>query len=239
MTITENRLPDVARADAGIALVGYWTVRTPERQRAAVDAGIAACKRAPWPEGLISFSAFASTDGETVLTYSQWTGDEAVAEFRRGPLPMTLVREVEDAVPGLERSQPISYRLYRSSVRDGAPVPGCVVIVSVEFDGPDEARQRKWVDTVFEALEAETKLHPGGISGHFHISTDGTRVLNYAEWTSEEAHRDALERSGQGSVGSGPKWRDVHRFPGVRSSAVKRYHLYRSLAEAPTVGIRN
>ena len=235
MTITENHWPDVARADAGIALVGYWTVGTPERQRAAVEAGILAWERAPWPGGLLSLNAFVSTDGKTVLTYSQWTGDEAIAGFRGGPLTTRLVREVDGAVPGIERSQPISYRLYRSGVRDGAPVPGCVVIVSVEFDGPDESRQRKWVDTVFEALEAEAQPHPGGISGHFHISTDGTRVLNYAEWTSEEAHRDALQRSGQGSVGSGPKWREVHRFPGVKSSAVQRYHLQRSLGRPPTV----
>jgi hypothetical protein len=134
------------------------------------------------------------------------------------------------AVPGIERKGPVHYRLYRSRVRSDAPLPGCVVIVSVEFDGPDEQRQRRWVDTVFEALDAETELRPGGISGHFHLSTDGSRVLNYAEWTDEEAHREAIERSGQGSIGWGPKWRQVRSFPGVKSGGYNRYHLHYGLA---------
>jgi hypothetical protein len=103
------------------------------------------------------------------------------------------------------------------------------VVVSVTFDGPDEARLRAWVDAVFDALAAEEDLHPGGISGHFHVSTDGTRVLNYAEWTSEEAHREALERSSRGAVGSGPRWREVQTFPGLTSSTVRRYRLLGSL----------
>jgi NAD(P)-dependent dehydrogenase (short-subunit alcohol dehydrogenase family) len=49
------------------------------------------------------------------------------------------------------------------------------------------------------------------------------------EWTSEEAHREAIERSGQGSVGSGPKWLEVRNFPGIKSSGFKRYGLAQSL----------
>lgn len=182
----------------------------------------------PQPQGLLSINLFASSGSETVVNYAQWTSDEAYHEFARRH-PQSRVDQIDRAVPGIERQEPIHYHLYRSRARERAPVAGCVVIVSVEFDGPDEQRQRRWIDTVFEALDAETELHPGGISGHFHVSTDGTRVLNYAEWTSEEAHRDALERSGQGTVGSGPKWRDVKSFPGVRSNGYSRYHLFRSL----------
>lgn len=31
---------------------------------------------------------------------------------------------------------------------------------------------------------------PGSIAAHFHISTDGTRLFNYAEWTDAQAHID-------------------------------------------------
>ncbi|MEV7908307.1 antibiotic biosynthesis monooxygenase, partial [Streptomyces anulatus] len=120
--------------------------------------------------------------------------------------------------------------LYRSGTRDDAPEPGCVVIVSVEFAGPDRQRQEQWVDTVFDALTAETEPHPGGVSAHFHLSVDGTRVLNYAEWTDEASHRAALESSGQGTVGSAPEWRRVVDFPGVRDSGFKRYRFHASLA---------
>jgi hypothetical protein len=151
-----------------------------------------------------------------------------VAEFRETH-GSTLARGIDDAVPGLERTGSVPYRLYRSGVRDDAPLPGCIVAVSIVFEGPDEQRQREWVDAVFEAMAAETDPHAGGISGHFHLGTDGIRVLNYAEWTSEEAHREAIERSGQGAIGSGPEWRRVQTFPGLTSGGFKRYRLLRSL----------
>ena len=155
------------------------------------------------------------------MTYAQWTSEEAYSEFLRSTGPP----------PDIYRPEPVKYRLYRGGTREGPRrVPGCIVIVSVEFAGPDEQRQRRWVDTVFEALDAEPVLHPGGIAGYFHLSTDGTRVLNYAEWTSEEAHREALEDSGQGAIGPGPKWRLVKNFPGVISNGFKRYRLHRSLS---------
>jgi Antibiotic biosynthesis monooxygenase len=226
--IISSKFPDITRSDVGTVLVSEWKVGSPERQRALVEAFLAAWEEAPWPQGLLSVNLFLSTDGEIVLNYAQWTGDEAYRQFAQAHL-RPHVEQIDRAVPGIERSGPVNYRLYRSGVRRDAPVPGCVVIVSVEFDGPDEWRQRQWVDTVFEALEAETEPHPGGISGHFHLSVDGARVLNYAEWTSEGAHREAIERSGQGSVGSGPKWRQVRSFPGIKSSGYKRYRLKHSL----------
>ncbi|MCI0391823.1 MAG: antibiotic biosynthesis monooxygenase [Acidobacteria bacterium] len=226
--IISSKLPDVTRPDVGTVSVIEWKVGIPERQQAFAEAFIGAWEGTPWPQGMLSANLLLSTDGSTVLNYAQWSGDDAYHEFARTHL-QSRFEQIDRAVPEMNRSGPVNYRLYRSGVRPDAPTPGCIVIVSVEFDGPDEQRQRRWVDTVFEALEAETEPHPGGISGHFHLSVDGARVLNYAEWTSEEAHREAVERSGQGSVGSGPKWRQVRSFPGIKSSGYKRYRLAHSL----------
>lgn len=227
--IVSSKLPDIARPDAGVVLVSEWTVGTPERQRATVDAFVSAWDHTAWPHGLLSANLFASSDGKTLLNYAQWTGEDAWREFDRTVRP-SLVEQIDRAVPGIERGRPIHYRLHRSRVRSNAPVPGCVVFVSIEFDGTDELRLERWVATVFEALEAETELHPGGISGHFHFGTDGRRVLNYAEWTSEAAHQEALDRSGQGAIGPGPKWREVRNFPGLVSAGFKRYRLLQSLS---------
>ncbi len=41
------------------------------------------------------------------------------------------------------------------------------------------------------------------ISGQFHASTDGTRVLNYAEWINKDAHIQALAKSGMGPSAPG------------------------------------
>jgi deazaflavin-dependent oxidoreductase (nitroreductase family) len=214
MAVSHDVLPDITAPGVGAVLVSEWTAGAPERQHATADMVLAELAREPWPEGLISFSVFAGTDGETVLTYGQCTSGDAA-------------RAVMSQVTAAEQ---IEYGLYRSRVRENPVIPGCIVVVRVEFDSPDPQRQQQWVDSVFEALEAETEPHPGGISGHFHLSTDGTRVLNYAEWTDEGAHRDALERSGQGTVGASPAWRRVRDFPGVRSSGFTRYRLVRSLS---------
>ncbi|MEU6720339.1 hypothetical protein ABZ897_53560 [Nonomuraea sp. NPDC046802] len=219
MTSDRIRMPDLARGDVGAVVVTQWSAGSPERQQEKVEQMFARLERVPWPPEIISFNALVSTDGDTVLTYTQCGGE---AESR-------LVAEVTDA-------EPVEYRLYRGGSRDDRPVPGCIVVVSVEFDGPDQQRQRRWVDTVFAAMAAETEPHPGGISGHFHLSTDGTKVLNYAEWIDEDSHRDALAKSGRGTVGTAPEWRDVQEFPGVKSSGFQRYRLLRSATGSSATG---
>ena len=154
----------------------------------------------PWPDALVSRTCYVSTDEQRVLTYEQWRDHQP---------------EVEDPVA-------IPYRLYRSGVRDQAPRPGCIVIVEVETD--QAATARRWVDAVFDALAAEPALHPGGISGHFHIRLDGTHVLNYAEWVDEASHVEALGQAG--TIGRGPAWRVVQTMPGVQSRGVRRYRLH-------------
>jgi hypothetical protein len=225
VTAFSDPTPRLNRPGVDVVAVDEWIVGRAAQQRAIADAIVADWVGAAWPDGLLSLSALVSTDGAKVLTYAQWTSEESHRLFRQATPSRGASRE------GVEHLEPVTYRLYRFGARESAPLPGCIVIVSVEFDGPDQQRQKQWVDTVFAALDAETEPHPGGISGYFHISTDGTRVLNYAEWTSEAAHRDALERSGQGAVGLGPKWQEVRTFPGVKSNGMSRYHLHRSLAK--------
>ncbi|WP_336322233.1 antibiotic biosynthesis monooxygenase [Streptomyces lavendofoliae] len=217
--------PDLRRPGVGVIEVGTWRVGSPERQRAAVDAVAAAWRSRDRPvPGLLSYHVYTGEDGDTLLYYAQWTDDRARQDFARtrrdgrnaGP---------DAAVPGAVRSAPRPYTLYRSGLLhpDDTRVPGCVVIVDVEFDGPDADRQRDWVDTVFEALESDPGLHPGGISGHFHLSLDGTRVLNYAEWESAQAHIEALAGPGDGIGTAVPQWRKVREYPGVVGGGVRRY----------------
>jgi hypothetical protein len=69
-----------------------------------------------WPEALASVNCFVSTDGRSVLTYAQWINDEARLEVmrtrRRAGHPA-----LEEAVPGIEPSDPVTYRVYRSIAR--------------------------------------------------------------------------------------------------------------------------
>ncbi|MDP1125051.1 hypothetical protein Q5O12_26370, partial [Klebsiella pneumoniae] len=64
------------------------------------------------------------------------------------------------------------------------------------------------------------------LAAHFHVSTDGRRVVNYAEWTDVQAHVDALAAGSDGVGTPTPRWRRVREFPGVLSDdSVARYRL--------------
>ncbi|WP_405695740.1 antibiotic biosynthesis monooxygenase [Streptomyces sp. NBC_01185] len=215
--------PDLTRPDAGIVKVSTWGVGTPERQRLTVEAVRAAWAAREWPHpGLLSYTVHTGEDGKTLLHYSQWSGEEAYQEFVRSGRDARNT-EIDAAVPGIERLGPHTFELYRSGSRgSGTREPGCVVIVDVEFAGPDPARQRGWVDAVFEALATETEPVPGGISAHFHVGTAGDRVLNYAEWESARAHIDALAGDGEGVGTPSPQWERVQAYPGVTGGGVHR-----------------
>ncbi|MFJ7766977.1 antibiotic biosynthesis monooxygenase [Streptomyces sp. NPDC097107] len=217
--------PDIARPDVRAPFFSTWRVGTPERQRQTVEATARTWERRPWPtDDLLGYHLYTGHDGSTLLHHSQWASEQAYEAFVKTHR-QERVDEVDTAVPGIERLEIGRYRRYRSDTReDGpAPDPGCIVIVDVEFEGPGPERQRAWVDAVLEALASEPEPHPGGISAHFHLSTDGTRVLNYAEWESAQAHIDALAAPGDG-VGSAPaQWERVRNWPGLKRSTVNRY----------------
>ena len=224
---TSDTLPRIDRPDAGLAVVMQWSTRDAGQQRTVMEIAVAASERTAWADALLSLSWFTGTDGRQILAYAQWTTETDYSEFGQAH-NAAFGREI-DELPGVAGTGPVNYRLYRSGVRDTV-TPGCIVAVTVEFDGPDHCRQKEWVDAVFDALASEAAPPSGGIGAHFHLSTDGTRVLNYALWTSEQAHRDAIERSGQGAVGLSPAWRRVQAFPGMKSGGAVRYRLQRSLS---------
>ncbi|MEV6418737.1 antibiotic biosynthesis monooxygenase [Streptomyces sp. NPDC051662] len=225
MSVRLSTVPEITRPGVGLVLISTWRVGTPERQRATVDAISRAWRSREWPDvGLLSYSVSTGNDGDTLRHYSQWRDREAYDAFAR-TFRNERNAEIDAAVPGIERVGLRSYELYRSGALAEAEtrVPGCVVLVEVEFEGPDTDRQKGWVDAVFEALGTDPATPPGGISAHFHLSTDGTRVLNYAEWESEQAHIDALNAPGNGVGSATEQWKRVQSYPGVKDSTVTWY----------------
>lgn len=232
MSVHLGIVPAITRPGVGVVLVSRWRVGTPERQRTAVDTIARGWQSREWPAaGPLSYSVFTGNDGNTLLHYSQWRDREVHREYSRTSRD-ERVAEVDAAVPGIERSGLTAYELYRSAAPapGRARVPGCVVTVEVEFEGPDAARARGWADAVIEAQNTDPimrssipALPPGGISAHFHVAADGTRVFNYAEWESEGAHIAALEAPGDGIGSPTGQWQRVFDHPGVRSSTVTRY----------------
>ncbi|MGW7022513.1 hypothetical protein [Streptomyces decoyicus] len=203
-------MPDIRRADATAVFISHWYV--PDRERGLRDLRdvVAQWENASWPNEFLSFNCYVSTDDDTVLTYTQCTGSDSYRPFAR-------------ALEGTARAEPVQYRLHRSVVLDhAAKPPTCMVTALFDIDGPE--RQRRIVNSVADSLENARGRLPGMLSANFHLSTDGTRVLNYAEWTDDQAHIAFLEGTTRAQA-----LRITTDMPGVRPIGYKRYHLYRSV----------
>jgi len=100
----------------------------------------------------------------------------------------------------------------------GGAEPGCLVVVRQPLIRPDNGAQRDWATTVLRALNGDPSPPVGLLTANFFASRDGGFVLNFAEWTSPEAHREALALGsyGQhGSIGSSALWRATREHPAI------------------------
>lgn len=103
----------------------------------------------------------------------------------------------------------------------GRSGPGeCLVLVRQLLEKPDALIQASWVDQVLLALNGDAEPPGGLISANFFATHDEAAVLNFARWTSAEAHRDALARGHyvqHGSIGTSPLWQALREHPGIRA----------------------
>ncbi|MET9950808.1 antibiotic biosynthesis monooxygenase [Streptomyces sp. NPDC006339] len=180
--------PDLRHPGVGLVLASRWRVGTPERQRATVRAIRRAWRSRDWPDaGLLSYSVFVGSDGDTLLHHSQWTSEERYRDFVRTQRDGRNA-EIDAAVPGIERvglrrlAPPFRTTVYEAEGREAA-VPGCVAVSLVEI-GPEGP------DALADALEAAGAEGGGDgrIAAYAHLTTDGTHLFHYAEWESETAH---------------------------------------------------
>ncbi|MFG2376885.1 hypothetical protein ACGFY9_36145 [Streptomyces sp. NPDC048504] len=204
-------MPDLRRPDVAAVFVSHWYVPNRARGLADLQDLVGQWSATPWPPGVLSFNCFLSTDDDTVLTYTQCGEPGAY-------------RRMLDTLGGVARAEAVEYRPHRSVVLDSAPrKPGCVIVAMFDVDGPD--RQERIVESIAGAVQDPAgRRNPGMLSANFHASKDGTRVLNYAEWTTDEAHIAFL--AGATHVTTRRVSDDT---PGVRPIGFKRYHLHRSI----------
>ncbi|MBA0052180.1 monooxygenase [Streptomyces sp. AJS327] len=204
--------PTVTRPGVGTIEINPHFTGAAARQAEVGEALLGQWEREPLPEGFVSWSVFASTDGEALLAYGQWVNDES--RRRCG------VRRPE--TEGVWAAEPVYYRVYRSlDGSDGSEEPGCLITATFDTDGPE--RQRYFVDALIAAQPSDART-PGALGAHFHLSTDGTRVLLYSLWTSQRAHAEAAE-AGAHDSGHGI----FTETPGVRPTYGRCYSLLGSL----------
>ncbi|WDV50824.1 antibiotic biosynthesis monooxygenase [Streptomyces coeruleorubidus] len=211
--------PDLTDPRPGALFFSTWRVGTPERQRQTVEAIGRTWERRPWPTGdLLRYHVYAGHDGSTLMHYSQWSDEQAYEAFVKAHR-QERVDEIDTAVPEIERLGLARYRRYRSRDRavGDVRVPGLIVTVRIDFEEGAGERREEWVDLVVKALGDDPEGHAGLVSAHFHLSTDGGHVLNYAEWESDQAYDEAL------AAPATDTWERVRTSPGVTGVSGSRY----------------
>jgi quinol monooxygenase YgiN len=211
--------PDLTDPRIGAPFFSTWRVGTPERQQQTVEAIARTWERRPWPAGdLLGYHVYAGHDGSTLMHYSRWSDEQAYEAFVKTHR-QERVDEIDTAVPGIERLGLGRYRRYRSRERaiGDVRVPEVIVTVRIDFEEGAGERREEWVDLVLKALADDPVGHTGLISAHFHLSTDGRHVLNYAEWESDQAYDRALAAPGTDT------WERVRTYPGVQGVSGSRY----------------
>ena len=239
-----DALPQVTRK-AGFVLVGEWVAGSPVRQAAAADAAVAAWGDGAWPEGLASRTAFVSTDGTSVLHWSQGAHASVFAASARRA--GEWLGRVDDVVPGLARGRATGVVPYRrvepdapsdaaSGGADGGADPvGCLAIAEFEVAArPGDGRAEALVDAVVAA--SGTDMPPGLVSANFFVSADGTRIVDYAEWVDGASH-EAFSRAASVTLVA----EVVEGAPEVRFLGVRRYDWWRTALPpaGPGDGVRD
>ncbi|WP_084211348.1 antibiotic biosynthesis monooxygenase [Pseudonocardia acaciae] len=221
-----SNVPDLDRAGVALVVVSVWELAIPDLQRRLAD--LAVDTLGP-REGLVSHACMLGTDGTTLLHYQQWSDEASAREFGADG-QLDWHGAVDEVVPGTVRGPARGYEVYRGRRFAGEAVrTGCVVVVDRLFDRPDRERARRWVDSMFALPEPDAPM-PGAIAAHFHLSTDGARAFNFAQWTTERAHRRvssaAVEELASAREDK-PEWRAAESAPGLVRTSFRRYLPYR------------
>ncbi|MEU7147194.1 hypothetical protein AB0B79_06850 [Streptomyces sp. NPDC039022] len=220
MTKSSGELPVIDHPDVEAALVEIFEVAGPEAQESATSEIFAHWKASTWPTELVSANCYRSTDGKSLLTYTQWSSRKVLENsFQQdhGIIHLTRGRELAGArTKGAKAFQ--LYRVVRGgAITDPAPVPQCFPAAVFPMRGVQAARD--WIDGLLaaeEKAEGEERAYPGAIAANFHVSLDGTSVLVLSEWASEkeaaehidEVIEPLLEAAGGGDAGA----RYTHSF---------------------------
>jgi heme-degrading monooxygenase HmoA len=78
-----------------------------------------------------------------------------------------------------------------TTIEEHAPL---VTLINVFTVAPERASEL--AELLRVATEEKMRFVPGFISANIHVSTDGTRVVNYAQWQSAEAYQAMFEDPG-------------------------------------------
>ena len=147
--------------------------------------------------GFVGMAIHHSLDGQRVLEYSQW---RAASSWREATQHWSE-REGDDA------GRP-DVRLYEvvlvfsasgSNVLEIAEPSSVIAMINVLSTDP--SRRDQLMDVWRRGAERFWETMPGAVAAALHRSTDGMRLVNYAQWTSGDAWQRARQEASENRAG--------------------------------------
>jgi quinol monooxygenase YgiN len=187
-----------------------FTVK-PEEQQKLIDTIREFLATVATQPGFVSANLHKSLDGVKVANYAQWNSIEAFEAFRNN-------QEIQAKAAGLSEfdiSDSHVYEIVASESQVGTPEikPAEYIVHFAEFS-MQPANQPKMVELAQEHVKS-AMAQLGLISATFHRSLDGTRVINYGQWSDAKAIEELVKKPGFSK--DKPYWEGI---------ADNEYHLY-------------
>ncbi|MGB6297751.1 MAG: antibiotic biosynthesis monooxygenase [Rivularia sp. (in: cyanobacteria)] len=159
--------------------------------------------------GFVSANFHKSLDGLKVANYAQWKTKEDFENFTKNPQVLQKASKILE-----NKLDSHVYEVVISESKEGIPeINNKYIYHFAEFRMQPE-NQPKMLELAQENVGKAMKL-PGLVSANFHCSLDGTRVINYGQWSDKEAIENLKKQPGFGS--ESPYWEGI---------AENEHHLY-------------
>ncbi|VEP16398.1 putative antibiotic biosynthesis monooxygenase [Hyella patelloides LEGE 07179] len=161
--------------------------------------------------GFVSANLHKSTDGVKVANYAQWASTAEFEAFRNN----VEIQKKAEKLFTFDRPDSHVYEIVTCESKVGTPEikEGEYLTHFAEFSMKPE-NQPKMIELAKEHVKPAME-QPGLISATFHRSLDGTRVINYGQWSNQEAIEQLTKQPGFGKAA-----------PYGEGIADNEYHLY-------------
>lgn len=173
-------MPTIATNNEVATVIIIFNVE-PEKQQELIDTIAEFLDTVKKQPGFVSGNIHKSLDGVKVANYAQWKTKEDFEKFLNNS-------EVQENAAKIREFNPDShvYEVVISESKEGIPnIEKKYIYHFAEFRMQPE-NQPKMVELAKENVGKAMKL-PGLVSANFHRSLDGTRVINYGQWSDKEA----------------------------------------------------
>ncbi|MBV6624814.1 MAG: antibiotic biosynthesis monooxygenase [Rivularia sp. (in: Bacteria)] len=207
-------MPNIATNNEVTTIIIIFNVES-EKQQELIDTITTFLDTVKQQPGFVSANIHKSLDGVKVANYAQWKTKQDFENFLNNPEVQQQAAKIREYSSDMH-----VYEVVISESIEGIPeIDKKYIYHFAEFRMKPE-NQPRMIELAKENVGKAMKL-PGLVSANFHRSLDGTRVINYGQWSNQEAIENLKKQPGFG--GESPYWEGI---------AENEHHLYKLVFSA-------